>query len=265
VAFLYETHVHTRQSSACGVSSGREYIRPYLDLGYTGIMITDHFYRGNTAIDRSFPWNKWVNEFCRGFEDAQEEGYRLGLDVFFGWEETFEAGDDYLVFGLDKKWLLEHPEAKSWSRREQYETVKKAGGCVIQAHPFRQRAYIRCIYLSTGCVDAVEIVNMAHNDLSNDALAAVYAKKTGLPVTAGSDMHFVNEANPQTVSGIYLDNKLSSVSDFVQVILNNKIAGLKADPDRWTIYGNEKISLPVDIRNKQDRSTYKDIWDYLDL
>ncbi|MDR0878680.1 MAG: histidinol-phosphatase, partial [Treponema sp.] len=106
--YLYETHLHTALSSACGVSLGSEYISRYIDLGYSGIIVTDHFYRGNTAICYRLTWRDWVNKFCRGYEETKEEGDRLGLDVFFGWEETFDGADDYLIYGLDKAWLLEH-------------------------------------------------------------------------------------------------------------------------------------------------------------
>ena len=49
--FLYETHMHTRQASACGKCTGKEHARFYKEQGYTGIIMTDHFFGGNTAID----------------------------------------------------------------------------------------------------------------------------------------------------------------------------------------------------------------------
>ncbi|MDR2246804.1 MAG: histidinol-phosphatase, partial [Treponema sp.] len=100
MSYLYETHLHTVQGSACGVSRGRDYIKKYRDLGFTGIMVTDHFFNGNTAIDRKLPWKQWVGQFLRGYEETRNEGEKIGLDVFFGWEETYK-GDDYLVYGLD--------------------------------------------------------------------------------------------------------------------------------------------------------------------
>ncbi|MCL2557716.1 MAG: PHP domain-containing protein, partial [Treponema sp.] len=97
MGYLYETHLHTSFSSACAVSKGSEYIAAYVDMGYSGIVVTDHFWRGHTAVSRKLPWKEWVNQFCKGFEEAREEGARRGLDVFFGWEETFDGCDDYLV------------------------------------------------------------------------------------------------------------------------------------------------------------------------
>jgi len=77
MAFLYETHLHTRESSSCGVSRGREYVRRYLDMGYAGIIITDHFFNGNCRADRNLPWKKWVQEYFRGYENTKDGKRRL--------------------------------------------------------------------------------------------------------------------------------------------------------------------------------------------
>ena len=259
--YLYETHLHTREGSACGVSSGREYIQRYLDLGYTGIIITDHFFRGNSAVDRSLPWKKWVQNFCRGYEDARDEGLRRGLDVFFGWEETFE-GDDYLVYGLDSEWLLEHPEAARWTRKEQLDEVRRYGGCVVQAHPFRASYYIKSIRLSPECVDAVEIAN-GGNERADDALARVYAQRINVPVTAGSDIHFAGDVRSDTVFGVYLEKKMVTIADYVGAVRNNSIKGLKHPAGRCDFRGDERVTLPVDIRDSEDRSTGKELWEFL--
>lgn len=249
MAYLYETHLHTSQSSSCGVSRGRDYIQKYLDLGYSGIIVTDHFFRGNCAVNRANTWEKWVQKFCHGYEDAWEEGERRGLDVFFGWEETFE-GDDYLIYGLDKEWLLKHPEVRRWTRREQFTEVRKYGGCVVQAHPFRQCAFIKRIILP-GCVDAVEAGN-AGNERSSDFLAWTYARSLKLPVTAGSDIHCVNDLHAETAYGVSMKTMMNSIYDYVNAIRSNSITGLKTAPGRFDFHGDEIITLPVDIRDKND-------------
>ena len=55
--YIYETHLHTNESSECGRTPAREYIPYYMDQGYDGIVVTDHFY-GNPSYmaDRSAPW-----------------------------------------------------------------------------------------------------------------------------------------------------------------------------------------------------------------
>jgi hypothetical protein len=255
VAYLYETHLHTAGVSKCAVSAGADYIAGYKDKGYSGIIVTDHFFNGNCALSKRLPWKEWVNQFCRGYEEAKEEGERQGLDVFFGWEETFDSCDDYLVYGLDKNWLLEHPQARNWTRGEQYRAVKEAGGCVVQAHPFRQHYYISKVILSTGCIDAVEAANCGNEDISADALAYRYAQKLGKPMTAGTDIHDASVIHNGETFGVYLDKKLESIGDYVKIILNNKIAGLKTDISRFDFHGTENVRLPADVRDKNDKVT----------
>lgn len=252
MAYLYETHLHTAESSKCAVSTGADYIKYYIDMGYSGIIVTDHFFNGYTGISRKFPWKEWVKQFCRGYESAKNEGDKLGLDVFFGWEESFNYCDDYLVYGLDKEWLLEHPEACNWTRGEQYRAVRDAGGCVVQAHPFRQRSYVQRLVLSTGCVDAVEAANGGNDEASFDALARRYAKNIGKPVTAGSDAHNTAEILNKHY-GVYSGKKLNNIKDFVDMILNNEIAGIKTDDTRFDFNGKEKVRVPCEIRDKNDR------------
>lgn len=217
-AFVYETHLHTCQASACGKSMGRDYIQRYIDAGYAGIMVTDHFYRGNCAIDRRLPWREFVNRFCAGYEDALNEGERRGLPVFFGWEENFD-GDEYLIYGLDKAWMLEHPEMVSWTRKQQYDAVRAAGGCLVQAHPFRARSYNHTIYLAQYLCDGVEVFNAA-NEPEWNSLATRYAQVTGKPMTAGSDNHNADTMWPHRLAGVSFDKPLRSIRDYVDAILN---------------------------------------------
>ena len=108
--YTYEVHLHTNESSLCGKTPAREYIPFYMDQGYQGIVVTDHF-TGNTSYipDRNAPWPQQVHEFCRGYEEALDEGIRRGFDVFFGIEQQIE-NDEFLVYGPDPQWLLEHPD-----------------------------------------------------------------------------------------------------------------------------------------------------------
>jgi histidinol phosphatase-like PHP family hydrolase len=261
MSYLYETHLHTVQGSACGVSRGRDYIKRYRDSGFSGIIVTDHFFNGNTAIDRDLPWKQWVEQFCRGYEETRNEGERAGLDVFFGWEETYK-GDDYLIYGLDRAWLMAHPESAHWSRKEQFDAVHAAGGCVVQAHPFRAAYYIKTIHLAPELVDAVEIANGC-NQNEWDALASEYARRIGLPVTAGSDIHNVDQFNEGDIFGVYLDKKLETIQDYVAAIRDKAVADLKTTPGRTTFRGREKPALPVDLRDGHDKGTLQDFWEFM--
>ena len=124
--YRYETHLHTCEGSACASASGAEMARIHKELGYTGIFVTDHFFNGNTAVPRDLPWRERVELFCLGYEHAREEGEKIGLDVFFGFEYGVHAAD-FLVYNLDKKWLLQHEDIDRMDARRPFSIYIRAG------------------------------------------------------------------------------------------------------------------------------------------
>lgn len=220
--FLYETHMHTAESSACAHNTGAEMAKAYKEAGYTGIIVTDHFFYGNTAVNRRLPWSEWVESFCLGYEHAREEGEKIGLQVFFGWEAGYH-GTEFLIYGLDKEWLLVHPEIKEASVEKQFSLVHEGGGIVSHAHPYREEDYIPEIKLYPEYVDAVEGVNAMHssnvsnahkNPLFNER-ALAYGRAHNLPFTAGSDQHTTRMIG----GGMVFPRKLSDIHDFSRAVL----------------------------------------------
>lgn len=212
--YIYETHLHTSTVSACGKSRGYEYVSLYQELGFSGIIVTDHFFNGNCAIASNLPWEERVNRFCKGYEEAKEEGDKKNFPVFFGWEFNFE-GDEFLVYGLDKQWLLAHPDMLSWNHITHYQKVKEDGGLVVQAHPFRERGYLSRVSLHPSQCDAWEVAN-AGNTAEQDKLAYRYAKEYHIPMTAGSDIHQAVNNGKDGHFGVAFDTPLTSIHDYVE-------------------------------------------------
>lgn len=217
--FIYETHLHTREGSACGSSSGADYIKPYIDAGYSGIFVTDHFFGGNTAVPRDLPWKERIELYCKGYEAALEAAKPYpDFKVFFGIEQTFN-GDDYLFYGLSKEWLIAHPEFETMRHKEVFAAINSVGGLMIQAHPFRLRDYIQAIHLHPRDVHGVEVYN-AGNRPSENELAKLYAEKYDFPVTSGSDIHNISFLIPSDgknpVGGMVFDSPLEDVFDYAK-------------------------------------------------
>ena len=259
--YVYETHLHTQQASRCSDTPGRIYIQKYINAGFSGIIVTDHYFRGNSNINRSLPWTERVRLFCQGYEDARNEGAKHNFPVFFGWEENFDE-DEYLIYGLDEDWMLHHPEMEFWTRAEQYAQVHQAGGCVVQAHPFRARDYIKTLHLSTYCVDAVEGVNTA-NDPAWNALAVRYAHLLGLPITAGTDNHHADTMRPNLLTGVIFSEPLESIHSYVSSILERKPFSLYV-PNGIPIWDETiPVPLPVELHGKNDQHMEGDIQCFL--
>ena len=223
--YKYETHLHTTEASACAHNSGAQMARAAKEAGYAGIIVTDHNWGGNTAVDRRLPWEDYVEQFCKGYENAKAEGDKIGLQVFFGWEAGFR-GTEFLIYGLDKAWMLSHPQIWDADVKEQYRLVHEGGGIVVHAHPFREENYIPEIRLYPEYVDGVEVINATHsnphskshnNPLYNDR-ALSYAREHDLAMTAGSDIHTTDLFG----GGMVFSRKLADIHDFANAVLKRE-------------------------------------------
>lgn len=212
--FKYETHLHTKEASACAVSTGAELVRAYYAAGYSGMIVTDHFLNGNTAIPGNLPWSERIELFCKGYENALEEAKHINFHVFFGWEYA-DNGMEFLTYGLDKNFLLSYPDMLSWSIEKYLAFVRSQGGFVSQAHPFRKASYISAIRLYPEHVDAAEVCNTSHINPRYDELALEYAKKHSLLQTSGSDTHF---AGNLTGGGMEFEGQITSIQEFIQAV-----------------------------------------------
>ncbi len=196
------------------------------EAGYAGIIVTDHFFYGNTAVDRGLPWQDWVHEFCSGYRDALETGKQIDLDVFFGWESGYN-GTEFLIYGLDEEWLMAHPEIKDATVQEQYKLVKESGGAVFQAHPYREEYYIPKVRLYPDDIDGIEVFNASNKlrdgiDVFNER-AEKYALKNNFPTTCGSDIH----CSEPIMSGVEFDKRLKDIHEFVAMVMSRQCEMVK--------------------------------------
>jgi hypothetical protein len=217
----YETHLHTKQGSACGNNTGAEMADYYKNIGYQGIIITDHFLNGNTAIPHALPWEEKVELFCKGFEDAERRGHEIELDVFFGFEFNW-YGTEFLVYGLTKQWLSDNPDIISIRLEDALARFKAAGAFIVQAHPFREAPYIDTFRLIPKFTDAVETYNCLNRREHNER-AEVYAKMFGLKETSGGDAHGVGSH----AGGIEIHKRAHTIHELINVIQHGSYSLIK--------------------------------------
>jgi hypothetical protein len=215
--YRYETHLHTSETSTCGVSSGAEFARHFKALGYTGIFVTDHFLNGNTTVPAALPWDERVERFCLGFDATAREGRRIGLEVFFGWEYSY-GWAHFLTYGLDRDWLLAHPDLLAWDVVTYFDRVRADGGGIVHAHPFRDG--IDLVHLAPGKVDAIEVVNAGRSDDANRHALDLAASFT-LPRTAGSDIHATTQ---KRLCGVTCPRRLAGGRDYMAAVASGEAA-----------------------------------------
>lgn len=186
-----QLHLHTAESSRCGVSTGAEMAYACKNAGYSVLVVTDHFFNANIRLDdRTMPWPKQVAVLMEGYKQAKIVGDAIGLTVLFGWE-TFNNGPEILTYGLGEEFLLDNPDIGTLSQEDYVTRVKAAGAFICHAHPYRQAFYIPFFTPKAELFDAIEVHNAAHvgdHAIWND-MALSLARQTKRIELAGSDAH----------------------------------------------------------------------------
>lgn len=217
--YKYETHLHTSPVSKCADASPREALEFYKKLGYDGVFITNHFIDGYFDCQKETPTREQIAENFSDYDTAKELSAEIGIKVFLGLEMT-HGGTDFLIYGLEKQWFLDHPEIAGMKKSLALPILMEAGALVIQAHPFREARYIDHIRLYPRCVQGVEIINANRTDFEN-AMAMHYAESYGLLTTAGSDNHRA-ERQPK-LAGMCSSTPIADEKDFINRIRNREM------------------------------------------
>lgn len=192
--FKYEMHIHSSPCSGGG-DDIRNHIAALLEKGFSGMVITNHFIRGDTRIDRLLPWKDFVDQYRKDFETGKRIAEDCDFDLLFGIEEHIGGGKEILVYGITPDFLCRNPCLAKADIEEYVRLVHEAGGLVYQAHPYRARDYItdpgpvRHLEL----LDGIEVFN-AGNTAEENEKAAILAHEKGLKCIAGSDGHEMSSA-----------------------------------------------------------------------
>lgn len=236
--YLYETHCHASQCSLCARSSVRELVQAYHQAGYAGLVLTDHFIFGNTAVDRTLPWEERMHCYYDAYLDARQAGDALDFDVIFGIEHAYGDGKEVLLYGIGLDFLLVNPDIPQLSLDELVQRVHEVGGVVIQAHPYRDRYYVNmAVGPRADIVDGIEIYN-AGNRPGEDLQALQLARTGDYILTSGGDIHFAEDARISQ-AGILLPYRVKNEWEFADA--------LKRRVHSWRIGGKDVSQVTEDL------------------
>ena len=208
-----DMHCHTKEGSLDAFATMEEYVSRLMELGYDGMMITDHnSYRG---------YDNWLT-----VRDKIEAS--LGPDRHFtvlrGIEyDTHNGGHMLIVLPDGAKSRIF--EARGLSVEHLQKAVHEMGGIIGPAHPYGNGYYA---FMKTHKgkknphlmenFDFVETFNGKTNLLSNN-LAGILAMKFNKPGIAGSDSHVAKDMG--TVYTIF-EEDIRSNNDLIDYILAGK-------------------------------------------
>ncbi len=184
MSYKIDPHIHTSNTSPCGMITGRRLADLYKAAGYDAIVITDHFCPEFFAELGVMPWAEKIDRFLAGYSDAATRGYQIGLDVMFGLELRFPGlWKDFLIYGITEEFLKARPDLLDLGLDRLHALGREEGFLVYQAHPFRPRIGPADPRL----LDGVEVHNGNPRHESHNHLAYEFARKYGLRMISGSD------------------------------------------------------------------------------
>ena len=217
MSYLYETHCHSSQCSRCAVSTAQELVRAYCIKGYDGLVLTDHFIWGNTAVSRRLPWDERMRQYYEAYLDAKKAAEGLDFDVIFGFEHAYGDGKEVLVYGVELDFLLVNPDIPQLSLDRFVERIHEAGGIVIQAHPYRNRSYVNmAVEPRWDIVDGIEIYNTG-NQPGEDARALRMAPREDYILTSGGDIHYDRDERIGH-AGVLLPQRVKTSKEFADAL-----------------------------------------------
>ena len=111
MAYKFDTHVHTAETSPCGNLTAADTIALYKKAGYSGLCITDHYYQGYFESLEAHSWTERMDQYLIGYRCARQAGEMAGMTVLLGAELRLEgSNNDYLLFGVTEQFLYDFPE-----------------------------------------------------------------------------------------------------------------------------------------------------------
>lgn len=195
--YKYEMHCHTGPVSMCGRVEPKEIVRLYLEKGYSGIVLTDHYSPLTWYNHNLIAPQKKIDFYLQSYREIKD--YSKDFKVFLGMElRHYGTGNDYLIYGMEEEWLRHQGNMMAWLEKKVYRNIHEAGYLIFQAHPFRP--YItRC---NPDYLDGIEVYNGKCDKKTNDK-AYQWAKEAGKLMVSGSDFH----TTEQTAKGGIITTK----------------------------------------------------------
>ncbi|MBE6686648.1 MAG: transposase [Ruminococcaceae bacterium] len=212
----FELHVHTAENDLVAQEGGASIVKLYKEIGYDGVVITDHYF----AI--FYEWFKdelegkshreIIDRWLKGYRAAKEEGDKCGFTVLLGAEVRFDGPmiNDYLVYGINEEFLYNAPLLNRLGSPEELLEILPEKAIVVQAHPFRDNMTVK----PPENIFGIEVYNGGTPELRN-RLAKNFAEYYNKPFTSGSDFH---DAGALGKGGIITEKKITTMEELVSVL-----------------------------------------------
>ncbi len=208
--YLFDTHIHTKEASSCSRVWAADIVKRYKELGYDGLIITDHFSASQFKRHGS-TYDEQVQTYLSGYR-AAKEFENENFHIILGMELRFlENDNDYLVYGFDEEFVLNNDLTRYNDPEEFRHVVEENNLIIFQAHPFR----IGMTVVDPELIDGVEVYNGHGDHNSSNDVAYKWAEKYSLRKLSGSDFHGNLSMEP---GGVYFNEYLTDSKQVAEAL-----------------------------------------------
>lgn len=210
--YKYEMHTHTGPVSQCGRVAPKDIMNMYMQKGYSGIVLTDHYSPLTFYNHNYFAPQKKIDFYLYSYREMKKIAppdftVMLGIEL-----RHYATANDYLIYGIDEKWLTKQGNLMAVWEKKVYDMMHAEGYLVYQAHPFRP-GIRRC---HPDYIDGVEIYNGKTPKADNER-AEKWAKENNKLMVSGSDFHVPKQL---AKGGIITEKPIKSNADLLTVLQN---------------------------------------------
>lgn len=209
---LIDLHAHTKGISRCCKADIETVINEAKVNGIDGLVLTNHFqksYYNNSSED------EFIKAYIKEYYDMRSAAEKENFLCFFGVEVTMEKYPKVhmLIYGVEPTFLEVNKGLCDLTQSELFDLVKKNGGILIQAHPYRNGTTV----LDPTFLDGVEINCHPLYKKSYCKELISFAAEHSLCITCGGDFH---KDTYRPKCGMYVPESTKTVFDLSEYIIS---------------------------------------------
>ena len=215
-----ETHCHSKGGSRCAKCDPDYIIKRYVDEGYGGIVLTNHYCA--SCCDDEYPGDEQkekLDYYFSLYHDFKDKCEKAGLKCFLGAEVRAITLDfeykEFMLYGFDEKFLYDNKPLYYYNQKELFEIAEKNGLFMYQTHPFRIGVNLGDYRYMHGA----EAFNGHVNHRNNNELAHAFCETFNLVKMSGTDYH--DEGQP-IKGGIIIPETVNTDKELVEFLFSGK-------------------------------------------
>lgn len=215
--YKYELHCHTGCTSRCGRVEPERIVELYKNVGYSGIVVTDHY--SPMTFTPNWSPQKQVDFYLNGYRRMKKAAGE-DFTVLLGMElRHYATANDYLIYGITEEFIQGAGNLMMKGADKMREFCDENGFLLFQAHPFRP-FITRC---NPKYLDGVEVYNGKTPKCENER-AEKWARESSKLMVSGSDFH--TEAHLAR-GGIITEEPIKNNSQLLEILKSQSFEMIK--------------------------------------